>query len=640
MERVSEALLAPGALESLLESLSPNERSILYSIMFHGRRPAIIPENHGRFMAVSGGKTPTESGRHPFWHLHQEGLLYRFVHPFHRSSGLYVVPSEILEQLSNILIEKTIARCGVSVSHLKDQPPEGHNVLTNDVLTLLLLAAPEGIPLTQQYVPFRKVTRQLEALLPQIDLAEEILCEPFWMEDRYPSLRLALLFLFTSATGLFLSGNSAFEVASGAFEWIRGSYRRWFPLWMDLLVFYQAPSTLLRQFVAELIRKLPEGVGLDPKALLAWSDPFVGKNGFLFDELLAEDVAGLLWKLVYMGVLEVVREEDEEPLLVRTKLGTSILNGEEIEPCTGKRFFVVQPNFDLLCDPYSLAGAGGTVARFTQVGSVDRTFLLRFTRDSVNRGLRNKHSLASCCSALQGAATQPVPENVLKTMQEWSKGYHRVHLRPALLIHVEDEEQAEALRGSSVFELVREEINPTTFSASIEDLRDLRKRLSKLKMDLIDETVSTREKYKEPEQELADWSDLTERKETPEYSPVGFYEPVEEALRAELKSREIVPPGLATDSRDPVRDRRDPTDLRQIRAAIRKGMLEDKLVRLTVCKGNTGETETRIVYPICWGHERGQHSFYASDDEEEERLWRIDEILDAKAISDSEVLSG
>ena len=633
VERFSEALLGPGAVEEILRSLSPIERSILYIVLFYAPTSAITEKEHRYIVPGVVREVATERGARPFRNLHAKGLLYRFRHAFRSASGAYVLPREILQEVSSVLVRQTIERYGVPVRLGEHGPPPGYEILVNDLLALLLLAAPEGIPLTRERVPYRKAMRRLEELLSPADMAEEVLCDPFWAADRYLSMRIEALFLFAEHANLLARSRSEYQVASGAFEKLRGSFRSRFSFWMDLWMLFSDTAPLFRQFIAEVVRQLPDDVGLNPGMFLAWSDPFPGKRVFSFGGSLAREAGVHLWKMVYAGVLQVMRGPQGQPLLVRTRLGTTVLAGDEVEPAQENRIFVVQPNFEVLCDPKSLAAAGEEVSPFVELVTVDRTVSLRFSRASVQRGLRRSHSITSCCQALHRVATQDLPKNVLDRLQEWASGYHRVYLRPGLLIQAETDEQAETLRHSSVFELIREEIGRRSFWASLDDLPEIRRRLRNLKIDVHEGPVSgsLEEEYVE-ELHTADRLMSQRREDTPEYHRMGFFEPAEQALRETLRSCEIVPPGSSGAEQRDNRLRPRWSTPQEIREVISEALLRDEHLCLTVLREKDRTPEVHTVYPICWSPERGRFSFYGVEPGGPERLWRLDEIISARVL--------
>jgi hypothetical protein len=415
---------------------------------------------------------------------------------------------------------------------------------------------------------------------------------------------------------------------------VGGSVGNRFAEWMDLRISYSDPSGLFRQFLAALLRGLPDDTGLDPGMFLGWSDPFPGEERFSFGPDLAEEAASHLWKMVYAGLLEVTRAEQGRPLLVLTRLGTALLSDDDVESAREERLFVVQPNFEVLADPCSLAAAGEEISPFVELVTADRTFSLRFSRESVRRGIHHGHSIPSCCQALCRHATHEVPENVLDTIQEWAAEYHRVRLRPGLLIQVDTDEQAEMLRHSPVFKLIREEISPRSFWAAMEDRTEIKRRLTGLKMDVDDEPPRVREDDEDlteirPVQGL---SRLRTREATPECYPVGSFEPAEEVLREILQSYEIVPPGGGAGG--PGGGDRSPGsgEPHKIRAAVSEALRTERPLRLTLFQRGGRPPETQIVSPICWGPDRGRFSFYAHQSGGAERLWRLDEILDASLL--------
>lgn len=634
--RLAEALLDPGALEDVLSSLSPFERSVLYVILFFANGPAFTEREHRAVTTELLSRVPTRKGARPFKSLQLKGLLYHFADPFQSHRGAYVVPTDLLHEICSILVRHTVERYAVPLDPGRESTPSGYDLLRHDLLALLLLAAPAGIPVTQDGELYLKAIREIQELLPPVDMADEVLSTPFWYPSRSPSQRVELLVRFACRADFLVFRSRRLELGPKAFDRLAEPTYRRFPFWMQMSEFFARESRMLRWFVAEVVRAIPDGMGLHPIRFMSWSDPFSSESWFSFDVWLKPAIAFTLWKMVYAGVLQVVRRR-ELPLLVPTRLGRSLLAGEESDSPAEKEMFVIEPNFEILADPKTLMRAGEDIAPFVELVAADRTFSLRFSRKSIHGALRRGLSVSSCRQALQRFATQQIPKIVLDMMQEWTRGYHEVHLRTGLLIQTETEDQAERLRCSPVFELVEEEIAPGLFWASEDDLSEVQRGLRSLGMEIRLRRAGQdwqTEKYILPRR----WSDpleSVEKQNTPECCPDASLDWAEEALRRQLESYEIFPPASGTPDTGSSDTRLRPNTLQEIRHAVSTALAKCKQLRLTVIEGADEKPKTFIVEPLYWSPERGRYSFYGREPYKRERLWHIQRILRARVLEEN-----
>jgi len=630
---ICELLLDVDSVRDVLISLEPDERAALYRIIFDSGHRGSSGYDVSRF--TLGFLPGRRTQRFVFAGLSRYGILHGFVRPFQRDGEQYVLPQDLLEVICHVLAKETSDRCGTPIPTKETPDGFSDDPLLKDLLTLLILAAPEGIPYTRDHVPYRKVLKQLEAILPPIDLADEVLVEPYWhwRTNRYLTLRLALLFYFFEQNRLLEWDGRRCMIRPQHFQQLQIDASHRFSHWMEIPIYDYSSRFLARRLMAVLIQDWPDGIGLDPKKLLGWSDPFAHGSGFSFDREIAAWVAGYLIKLILSGVLTVVRPARSGPLLVPTPFGRSLLSGKETESSKKKGIFVVQPDFEVIADTYSLVDAADRVAPFVELVSVDQTFVLRLSRQSVQRGIRARHSIKSLQEGLEQASLQKVPDNVEKTLHDWAESYRRICVRSALLIETETEEQAEVVRRGAVSKYITDQIAPTVFRAHIEDLPQVRRALKKLRIDVVEElTEADRDTEPRVDLDRGLWRDVPK----PEVDPERTFTRLGARHRQKLMSYEIMPPGASTQERPERRRAVRPDEVAspfETRAEISEAIRVDALVRLKYFT-RQGPQES-IVRPICWCSARGRFEFEARRRDGSVRTWKLGEIISAQMLDDN-----
>ena len=382
----------------------------------------------------------------------------------------------------------------------------------------------------------------------------------------------------------------------------------------------------MRQFLADLVRCLPEGMGLDPKRLMDWADPCPGNTPFSFSDEFKEELGCYLWRMVYIGLLHVIRDEKDRPLLVRTVLGNSVLNGKEIAPSQNDRMLVVQPNLEIMGDVINLANVGKDVAPFVEVVSAERTLLLRLSRDQVEKAIHAGYSVQNCVAALKQAATQPIAQNVFDTLEEWKRGYRRVYIRPAMLMQLDDEEQADVIRNGPLKKYIREEISPTVFRVLRNDLPDIRRILRRMKIHPVEKLRKKKgysSAFRKKEYALKECM-------TPEYSSLGTFEPAEETLSKELSRYKIsvYGAGMQHVNRKP----RLTLTLGKMRSIVSEALHTRTPILIRLQKSDSGGTQEHVVLPIYWA-DQGRLLMISEEEDGKEFKLYLKDILEIQILS-------
>ena len=100
---------------------------------------------------------------------------------------------------------------------------------------------------------------------------------------------------------------------------------------------------------------------------------------------------------------------------------------------------VVQPNFQIFALEPIAEQTLVSLDRFADRVKADKAFEYKLSRESLYRAHQNGMSADDAIAFLEQASAAPLPQNVLRTLQEWAQSYERIIVRRnAALLHVLD----------------------------------------------------------------------------------------------------------------------------------------------------------------------------------------------------------
>lgn len=247
-------------------------------------------------------------------------------------------------------------------------------------------------------------------------------------------------------------------------------YAGWYSIYLNLAV--------AREAMLSVLRRCEPGVWYDVNSLLAviqGDDPFVlrpsqrfnGQGGFkMTDELRAhwdatdgELLRGILSSTLYdLGIVALGYDADAVPAvraaanpdaILLTEVGAEVLRGDlGLAPTPTDRPLILQPNFEvLLLEPHMPALY--QLLRFAQLEQPGRASRFRLTREALLRYLGRGATLESVVQFLERHSQKDLSQNVLYTLNDWSRQYKTARLSPVVLIELDDEAAAEALCASA-----------------------------------------------------------------------------------------------------------------------------------------------------------------------------------------------
>lgn len=148
----------------------------------------------------------------------------------------------------------------------------------------------------------------------------------------------------------------------------------------------------------------------------------------------------LLQPLYWMGLVDI-GYADDVPLAYRlTPMGAWVLGvGGEVDIPEGEGKVIVQPNYEIIAmDPISDM-ALARLDEFADRISAERAMQYVLTRESVYRAQKKGWTVARIIDTLQKMSDKPLPQNVMRTLQEWQALHERITIhRKATVLQVVD----------------------------------------------------------------------------------------------------------------------------------------------------------------------------------------------------------
>jgi hypothetical protein len=134
----------------------------------------------------------------------------------------------------------------------------------------------------------------------------------------------------------------------------------------------------------------------------------------------------LIWikkRLFPLGLVDIGMHGGRVTALRLSRLGAELLEAEPASKVGGTRCSViVQPDFEVLVFPGDdVHDVVHLFDRFARRTKSDHVHQFRIDQDSFARGLADGLSGAAILQALTDRARAPIPQNVLYTIEEWSK---------------------------------------------------------------------------------------------------------------------------------------------------------------------------------------------------------------------------
>ncbi len=177
--------------------------------------------------------------------------------------------------------------------------------------------------------------------------------------------------------------------------------------------------------------------------------------------------------LVWLGIIRVSLDNTRRVTAFQlTEMGASVVGRRGVvSPVMAAvdKPLLVQPNFEiLLFSPQT--PVLWVLLKFANLKQLDQVSLYTLSRDSVLRGLESSLKLNDIIDWLQRHSPQPLPQNLLISLTDWSKGFRRVMIEKTTVLEVEDPAVLDELLSSKQYaEYFVRRLSPTAAIVNLPD---------------------------------------------------------------------------------------------------------------------------------------------------------------------------
>ena len=167
----------------------------------------------------------------------------------------------------------------------------------------------------------------------------------------------------------------------------------------------------------------------------------------------------------WFNVLDLGHGPDGKPMAIRlTELGAWLL-GEPGQPAPaqatdGELPLVVQPNFEVLALTLD-APTLYRLARYAEFRRADRVAWYELTKASVLLAFDRGATIDQLLDLLNQRSRTGIPQNVEFTLRDWSRGFQRLYIEPAVLLEVDDPAVLDNLQRSKHGKKLGRRLSPT-----------------------------------------------------------------------------------------------------------------------------------------------------------------------------------
>lgn len=145
--------------------------------------------------------------------------------------------------------------------------------------------------------------------------------------------------------------------------------------------------------------------------------------------------------LNWLGIVQIGRDEAGRPIAFSvTPFGAEMCEHsgatrQALPPTPNP--ILVQPSFEVMLLAPDVETIW-TLQKFTNVHKLDRVSLFALGRESVLRGLESGLTSTDIIEWLQSQNSQPLPQNIVTSIEDWSKSFRRLVVAPVMLLEAED----------------------------------------------------------------------------------------------------------------------------------------------------------------------------------------------------------
>lgn len=455
--------LSDAALQKSKLAELPPESLELFQTLNQGQGRTTIPALLEEFVSVR------RLGRH----LRPLTELLLVWEVFEDGQSLIFIPAEVRHPLETVRPSQQLIQTVAEPTNATAFPPYA---LAWDTLTYL------------NYLVQYEVELTAKSFIPKRDIKK--LSTQLWRsEDPAESYRLSFLINLSHRLLLYTTDLDTNRLVPGAGldEWLKLDFleqmRRLIKIWREeavrlgpvLYPYQYANANTVNRANSTMLDWLAEcepGVWYSLTALVEKvqrEDPyFIMPRRDLLNMVGAQRLAELskLWPrlegtlirqtfqtaLEWLGIVRVGRgAEGEVTSFALTALGAEVCGQAPAQalPLADKPL-LVQPNFEVMLFAPSVETVW-LLQKFTNSKKLDQVSLFMLTRDALLRGLESGLRLSAISTWLAERNPQPLPQNLLVSLEDWSRSFRRVSLGPVTLLEVDDPAVLDELIGAKAY---------------------------------------------------------------------------------------------------------------------------------------------------------------------------------------------
>ncbi|TFG03823.1 hypothetical protein EU538_13020 [Candidatus Thorarchaeota archaeon] len=176
------------------------------------------------------------------------------------------------------------------------------------------------------------------------------------------------------------------------------------------------------------------------------SELFIEKQPLKWIQVDEERVELALETPILLGLVEAAHGKKDIAAIRLTEVGRSVLKGEPLELEQGRETFIVQPNFELTVFTSEMDYARlYRLMLFTEQVKTDVVSTFKISESSIFQAIELGMREKDIVGFLEGESTKPVPNNVIRSIQDWTSQSTFATVDEVWLFETEDEDELEHL---------------------------------------------------------------------------------------------------------------------------------------------------------------------------------------------------
>lgn len=394
--------------------------------------------------------------------LINRGILY--IAYSDEDESTYSIPVDLAEALLEIIGQDLLEKLDFFTTEPQRSRFDGLAII-RDIFTFLAFLKRDNVKLTQEYVIFKRTQLRI---LDSFELPERPLEDmDKEREEGYYPPRFDFIFRFCTTKGLTVVEGNYLRITDAVEEWLEKpdffKIKELFQFWQD----YYMTSSAEAQLLLRLLLLVPRGKWLTAASVDRVFNVLLPQHKWFRQSSKPRD-PNFLHVLLYIGGIEQSfhREAGEADFGIRiSRLGTAILvNDISLFPKQVEKNFSIKPNFEVFASKDLDPSIRWELGKIAELVRVNDEVVYKLSRPSVYHTLQEGKSVEEIMSFLDDHAERSIPEDVRKTIVEWTSTYGRISFIDALMLRCDTPALAKELKESKkISKFLIEQIAPTYF---------------------------------------------------------------------------------------------------------------------------------------------------------------------------------